>query len=447
MKRLAPILFFLAGCLLLTLAVVIFGAVYFFRNVDTTDAFAWKPAIDLVDNRALAPDTVLLPLTGIESADALSATLDKAQLENAYALLAYDPTLSDATRIGALLQLGTRYANAKNNVKAASCFQSAALLATLSPFLSDQARSDTYQQASAGLRGVGMTSIARLVTDQSYIVAQFSPTLKRDARARRLDQVAQDYSALGVGTLADQARAKSIEAASTTTEDKNPPVRIPFVPAIGKTPVSPQVDAAARARVAAAQQLQDDLQNLSKPTADWPLDSLSQLSDALMAEDDARQTYYNTLISQTKDPAVQVALRRDKIKWLALKYRIARGAFGKTLVADWSKDPGAIADAWGDAWADLFGVMESQAGTVAKPQNPDQAMEDIVRQELIASRWSWYNRVTEADLIDALNDVTQRLMNASTPTLHLDTIKRNGKSMYLLVPDELYGLGEKALPK
>jgi len=447
LKRLAPILFFLAGCLLLTLAVVIFGAVFFFRNVDTTDAFAWKSPIALVDNRALAPDTVLLPLTGIESADALSATLDKAQLENAYALLAYDPTLSDATRIGALLQLGTRYANAKDVTKAASCFQSAALLATLSPSLSDQARSDTYQQASAGLRGVGATSIARLVTDQSYIVAQYSPTLKRDARARRLDQVAQDYSALGVRNLADQARAKSMDAASATTEDKNIPTRVPFVPTVGKLPASPQVNTAVQARIAAAKQLQDDLQNLSKPTADWPSDSLSQLSDALVAEDNARQAYYDAQIPQTKDPAVQVGLMRDKVNWLALKYRIARGAFGKTLVADWSNDPASIADAWSDAWADFFGVSESQAGAVAQPQNPDQAMEDVVRQELIASRWGWYNRVTEPDLINSFNDVTQRLMNASVPTLRLDTMTRNGKLMYLLVPDDLYGQGEKALPK
>lgn len=447
MKRLAPILFFLAGCLLLTFAVVIIGGVFFFRTLDTTDAFAWKSPIDLVDNRALAPDTVLLPLTGVASSDVLNATLDKAQLENAYALLAYDPSLPDATRVGALLQLGTRYANAKDNAKATACFQSAALLATVSPSLSDLARLDTYQQASAGLRGASQPSMARLVTDQSYLVAQFSPTLRHDVRARRLDQVAQDYTALGVGTLAAQARAKSMDAAGATTEDKNPPADVPFIPAAGKLPSSPEVDAAVTTRVAAAKQLYADLQNLSKPTADWPSDSLSQLGTALQAEDDARQAYYNAQLPQTKDPAVQIALMRDRVNWFALKYRIARGAFGKTLVADWSQDPGSIADAWGGAWADLFGVYESQAKAVAKPQNPDQATEDVIRQELIASRWGWNDRANESDLINSLSDVTQRLMQASTPVLRLDTITRGKESMYLLVPDDLYGQGEKALPK
>jgi hypothetical protein len=138
---------------------------------------------------------------------------------------------------------------------------------------------------------------------------------------------------------------------------------------------------------------------------------------------------------------------QDRVNWLALKYRVARGAFGKSLVADWTRDPAAIADAWGDAGADLFGISEQQAAAVAKPQNPNQATEDIVRQELIASRWGWYNRVTEPDLIGKLGEVTQQLMNAATPTLRLDTLTRSGKTMFLLVPDDLYGQGAKALPK
>lgn len=446
MKRLAPLLFILAGCCLLTLAVAVIGAVFLFRNVDTSDALAWKPPLELVDNRALAPDTVLLPLTGIAPSDALNAALDKAQIENAYALLAYDPTLSDATRIGALLQLGARYANAKDTAKAAACFQAAAGLATLSPALSDQARMDAYQQASDGLRKIGSTSIARRVTDQAYLVAQYSPTLKHDVRARRLEQIAQNYADLGAGALAAQARAKSIDAAGVTTEDKNPPAHLPFVPAAGKLPASPQLDAAVKTRLAAAQQLNDDVQNLAKPTDSWDPDLLSQLSDALLAEDAARQTYYNQ-IPQTKDPAIQIALLRDRVNWLALKYRIARGAFGKTIVADWSHDPGSLADAWGDAWAEWFNAAEAQARAVAKPQNPDQAMEDVVRQELIAARWGWDNRASESDLVDSLSAVTQRLMQASTPALRLDTFTRGKASLYLLVPDDLYGQGEKALPK
>ncbi|MBI5032097.1 MAG: hypothetical protein HZB51_16320 [Chloroflexi bacterium] len=446
-------MFFLFGCILLALAATIIGGYFLFRNVDTSDAFAWKAPIDQVDNRALVAETVLLPLTGVNSTDALSATLDKAQLENAYALLAYDPTLSDAARVGGLLQLGTRFAKANNTAKATACFQAAALLATLSPELSDQARMDSYQQASAGLHTVGANAPARLVTDQGYIVAEFSPTLQRDARARRLNQVADDYATLGVASLSAQARQKSIDVGGATTQDPVIPVRVPFNPTVGKLAAAPNVDAAVKTRIAAAQLLSDDLANLGKDATAWPSDSVAQLSDALLAEDDARQAYYNSQIPQAKDPAVLIALMRDRVNWLALKYRIARGAFGKNLVDDWSQDPAAIADAWGDAWADLFGVSEQLAtaiaspSSMAKPQNPDQAMEDVVRDELITLRWGWYNRVSEPDLIDKLSDVTQKLMNTNLPALHLDTMKRGNKTMFLLVPDDLYGLGDKALPR
>ena len=444
--RLAPILFFLFGCILIALAAAVFGGYFLFRTVDTSDALTWKAPIDQVDNRALVNETVLLPLTGVNSADALSATLDKANLENAYALLAYDPSLSDAARIGGLLQLGAHYAKANNIAKATSSFQAAALLATLSPELSDQARMDAYQQASAGLHTAGANSLARLITDQGYLIAQFSPTFQRDARARRLNQIADDYATLGVGSLSAQARQKSLDVAGATTQDQAIPAHVAFSPAAGKLPASPQVDAAMQTRIAAAKQLSDDIADLTPSSAAWPSDSISQLSDALLAEDDARQAYYNNQIPQAKDPAVQIALMHDRVNWLALKYRVARGAFGKNIVDDWSQDPTSIANAWGDAWFDLLGVSEQQAAT-AKPQNPNQAMEDVVRDELIATRWGWNNRMNETDLIGKLGDVTQQLMSTSTPALRLDTLTRGSKTTFLLVPDDLYGQGDKALPK
>jgi hypothetical protein len=415
------------------------------RNSDQPDVFAWKPPLEQVDNRALVPATVLLPLTGADSTEALNAALDGAHLENAYALIAYDPNLPDPTRLGALLQLGERYTKAKDVHKAASCYQSAALLATLSPALSDQARLDTYLQASAGLRGIAATDAARWVTDQAYLVAQYSPTLRREMRVRRLEQVASAYAALGASGLAAQARAKSAEA-SSAAETAVAPARTPFAPTVGILPGTPEVDATKQTRIAAAKQLLDDLKNSPpKSTADLPQDSVSQLNDALLKEDSARQTYYDNQLAAAKDPAAQIALLRDKVNWLALKYRTAHGAFGVDLVPEWSKD--LIADAWGEAWSDLSRLYEAQAGTLPKPQDANQATEDVVRLELIAARWGWLSGVPEQELHGSLKDVTQKLIDASVSALRLDALTRNGKTAFLLVPDELYGKGEKALPK
>ena len=442
MKRIVSLLFFIAGCGLLTLAVASFGAVVAIRPSTPADPFDWKPPMTLVDQRALAGETIVLPLTGMESADVLSAMLDRAHLENAFALLAYDPNLSDPVRIGGYLQLGTRYTTAKNNAQAAVCYQNAAVLATLSPALSDVARLDTYQQASLGLRAINAHDAARFIADQAYILAQNSIALARSVRVRRLEQIADAYTALGATELATQARGKSVEAASSV--DPVLPVRVPFAPA-GKLPASPQVEVAKKTRIAAAQQLADDLQ--ASQGKDWSVDSLAQLSDALMNEDDARRTYYDNQIAQATDNAVLIALWRDKIQWLALKYRVARGAFAKTLVAEWSKDPATVAEDWSEAWSALFQLYQAEAERVVSPRNPSQAQEDVLRQELIATRWGWYANGSEPEMRAALNSVTKELMGTSTSLMHLDTLTKNGKTMYWLVPDELYGKGEKALPK
>ncbi|MEW5720931.1 MAG: hypothetical protein AB1817_20055, partial [Chloroflexota bacterium] len=178
MKRLLPLLFILAGCIFLSLGVALLSGVFFLRGSDVPDALAWKPPLETVDNRALASGTVLLPLTGMSASDSLSAALDEAHLENAFAIAAYDPFMFDSARVGALLQIGTRYASAKDTRKAALAFQAAAQLATFSPALADYARLETYLQAGTGLRGVGANDAARWVTDQAYLAAQYAPTLQ-----------------------------------------------------------------------------------------------------------------------------------------------------------------------------------------------------------------------------------------------------------------------------
>lgn len=404
--------------------------------------------MDQVNNRALTPTSALLPLTGIPAEDALNTALDNADWESAFALIAYDRRLSDPSRIGALLQIGDRYAAAKNPRKAAWCYQAVALIVTLSPALSDTTRLNAYLQLSAGLRAVNAPDAARRAVDQAYLVAQYTPTLKRRARATRLTQVANAYKNLGLDALAAQARAKSEESANAPDELPAATPRPPFLPIAAKLPASAEVNAAKEARIAAAKLLVDDVTNdPPKSSGDWPKDSVDQLRDALLQEDGARAAYYDQQLTQTKDPAVQIALLTDKVNWLTLKYRTARGTFGADLVPQWGKEAPGISDALSDAWGELFHLYESQAGALSSAQETNQATEDVLKQELFALRWGWYHGVLERDLRTALGDVTQKLMDASVPALRLDSVIRSSRALYLLVPDQLYGQNENILPK
>jgi len=61
----------------------------------------------------------------------------------------------------------------------------------------------------------------------------------------------------------------------------------------------------------------------------------------------------------------------------------------------------------------------------------------------MAIRWGW-SVASEEDVRNLLDGINQSL---KSPFLILDAITRNGKLYYVLVPAQLYGQGEQALPK
>lgn len=446
MKRLFALLLVLLGCVLIALGGALVSGAFFLRGSDLPAAFAAQPPLETLDTRALELDTALLPLIEPDASDALSALLDQAHLDNAFALVAYEPFLDDATRLGALLQLGTRYTTAQNTRQAALAFQSAAQFATLSPLLADATRLDAYLQASAGLRALGAREAARWTTDQAYRLAAYTPTLQREQRARRLEQIANAYAALDADALSRQAREQASEAALSTTVPITRP-RTPFTPTWGALPPAPNVEAARAQRIAAAQRLQDALRDRApKRARAWDVELVGALQDALLDEDQARQAYSDQHLAQTRDEAVLLALRREQIAWLALKYRVARGAFGAPLVGEWQSERAAIADALSAAWDEYFRLAEAQTQRLPGLERAP-ARQDVLLDQLFVVRWGLYPAQAEQVVIEAIGAVTQELMDSAYPALRLDFVKRSNRAAFIWLPDELYGRGERALPK
>lgn len=416
------------------------------RSRDMPDGFAWKTPMEQVSNRDLVPSSALLPLTDLAAEDALNQTLEGTDLESAFAMIAYDPRLSDPSRVGALLQIGARYTEVKNWRRAAWSYQTAVLLAILSPALSDSARIDTLLTAATELRDADSREAARRVLDQAYLITLYSPTLRKQVRASRLNQIASTYDSLRAPGIADQARSKAQDV-SAAPDSQLATARAPFIPIPGKLPSSPVLDVARARRELAALDLLDDVTagNVKTP-AEWHSDLLSQLKDALVEEDTAHDDYYAQQVPLTKDPSVQMALAADKVNWLALKYRIAKGAFGATIVSEWTKSANDIADQWSDAWDDLFQLYQIQANALGNSSDINQATEDVLQQRLIAVRLGWSQK-SESELRDTMSDVTTQLRDASVPGLRVDTATRSGKTLYLLLPDELYGQGARVFPQ
>jgi hypothetical protein len=446
-KKALPLVLLAGAALLFCVGLAAVGARFYFERGDGVDLSQWKAPLDQVDAKRIVLPNSLEVLAGVQTPQAIDDALQQGDWESAYADVAYSPDLPDANRAGTLLLLGSRYAAAKQTAKAAWAYQYAATLATISPLPSDLVRGQTLLEATQGLRGLGMPSAARAALDQAYLIAQYTYSIPRDTRARLYDQIATAYQALGVANLATEARQRSQEAATVTSEEAVATWRSPYAVAPSELPPDKGMQDATAARVTAAKELIDQL-NLHPPKSakDLPQNLVSNLGDTLYQEDGLRKDYYDAQYAAAADAPARAAVLLDRIHWLGIKLRAARGGFGLALVPEWETDSQNIAKDLSDAFDQLFQISEQQAGSATKAAEADLQVDDVLRAELVAGRWGLYN-YDEKDLRSRLDDISMRLRDEQVPALRLEGYQRGAVTFYLLVPDELYGQGEKALPR
>jgi hypothetical protein len=100
-----------------------------------------------------------------------------------------------------------------------------------------------------------------------------------------------------------------------------------------------------------------------------------------------------------------------------------------------------------DAYDEYFAITQQQASGLEKTDESNRGSEDVLRSAIVAGRWGFYPQYDEEDLRTQLDVVSQALRDEQVPSLRLDSFTRGGQVVYLLVPDELYRLGERALPR
>lgn len=447
MRKALPLVLLAGAALLFCLGLAAIGARFYFERGDTVDLSQWKAPPDQVDAKAIALPSSLETLAGVAETQAIDDALQQGDWESAYSDLAYSSDLGDANRAGTLLLLGSRYAASRQTAKAAWAYQYAATLVTVSSWPSDLVRGQTLVEAAQGLNALGMRTAARSWLDQAYLIAEYSFSIPRDTRARLYDQVAAQYQALGAANLASEARQKSDEAASLTSEQAIATSRQPyFVPPADLTP-DKDLQAKTADRETAAKELIDQL-TLKPPKSakDVPQDLVRNLGDRLYEEDGLRKDYDDAQYQAATEPGQKVAVLLDRIRWLALKLRVARGGFGISLVPEWETDAKNIAQGLSDTYDEYFKLSEQEASAAGKTADADVALGDVLRAELVAGRWGLYD-YDEKDLGSRLDDISTRLRDEQVPALRLEGYQKGAVTWYLLVPDELYGQGEKALPR
>jgi hypothetical protein len=347
----------------------------------------WRDPAIAVQERSIAPDLALLPLTGVDDAEIVSMALFARELDSAYSVLAYSTSLSDSERAGKWLLLGQRYQESEECERAGLCYRTAAEIAALSPVMTDLARAQTFLQAGTGLVAVQVYGDAELVCDQAHDVALYSPHLNQAHRQHVLRGLQTAYTAIG------QDEEKWLDLARLVTGGQAVSPQPQQVPVMTMPPLpdNAEVAQAEAARQAATEKM---LVVLVPPQREPSKYLLEALAEALQAEDQVKQRAYGDEAIAAADLPTQVALAHARVAWLTFKLRIARRATGLSLVPDWEAQEDQVDEQLRAARATLYELYARYAG--------DEATLTLVRQQLLAGRLGLYPDYPEAELVSEL---------------------------------------------
>lgn len=443
MRSIRKWLFFIlvSGFLIFVLAGLIAFGAYFFTSRREASFSAWSDSIAYVKTENIKPALALLPLAGVPSSEAFSQALEAGELESAYAILAFSLDLPERERIGSSLLLARRYAEAGNANKAKLCYHQASTIATLGPVLSDLTRADAYLQVGGGLANLGEQYEAKLNYDQAHTIALYSPYLKKAHKKSILDKLASAYNGIGESQKAeqalDQSAALDLEVSDSTESesagDKEFLLGHPNEPTL----ITQDIAEAEAARREAAH----NLSNYLLSTLKQPPDNLRvNLAQALQTEDKAKLSFYNTEPAEPPVLLEKVAIAWHKVHWLTIKYQVALGGYGFSLVPEWEVQVAEIQSELSKAYEDLYALYGEQVIALPEADAIDRAWVEVLRQEIAFGRLGLYPNYPEEQLIAKLKEATEMLIVAGQDkSLRVDTLSQDDVKVFILVGDEFYG--------
>jgi len=352
--------------------------------------------------------------------------LREGELETANATILYSTQLAHREEVGSLLLLGQRYAALGDKSRAQMLYQQASLLCTMSPTLSDAGRAYSFVQIGEGLATWGNKSEALSNYGQAFALALHSPFISDPYRAELLGQLALEYDSLGESEKAAESRSLQAEIQFTTEGEE------PGTQGQGEQPVTDflvQIPAPTAAmvasyeerRVEAVQKLIDFLGTSSSGGA-LPEDLATEVSQAFVNEDKARNTAYEDEMAGASSMVLRIGVAEAKVNWLLTKYRAALGGYGLSLVPSWSEDAAGIATELNEARRELHDVYGDQIATFGDETAKDRAWFDLLRLELLQGRMGLYPNYPVEELISDFEEVTASLTEAGDPSLQPEVL-------------------------
>ena len=397
----------------------------------------WHDPITAILPEEIASDLALYPLAGALELDTVDAAIDNGDLETAFSALVFGMDLSDAQRIGRLILLSGLFADAELPERSALALQQIEDTALLSPDLNDPARADALLASGREWAVLGEDDRALEVYDQAYLIAAQSPFLQMANRRDLLGALETAYRQAGADERAEDSHAAIIQLDEQTTP--HPPVSPSRVPSLIQEEIaisSPELGALEDARRQAGFDLLAPLSEGEAP----PADLVESLAEALEAEDAAKLALYQRELESTTQPNKRIAVNQQLARWLMLKYKVASGGFGISLVPEWETALAEIQSELSKAWEGLRFDYEDLVTSLPDAALIGPGSYAVRRQVLLDGRLGRYPNFPAEQLADKLQDAARDLISSDTvDQLYVDVQRDDGDLLFFLSPGDEYG--------
>jgi len=418
-----------AGVALLAIAGIALLGSYFIYARRAPDALPILAPTHSVQPGSVAPDLAVLTLAGEDDARIIRAARSAGEMETAFATLAYSTLIPDSSRAGEWLLLAADLAE-RDPARAASAYRTVMDLASLAPSLGDQSRVDLSLRAAEGFSALGQGALGRLAVGQAEQIARHGLSLLPAQRRLALTQVIEVLGKMGERDAAQLLRSQLTSASQGPGVEVSPALnRLPELRGSIVLPSEVAVaiaDRQAAAAALAARWLAADEPERAELTA--------TLGAALEAEDAARIRAYESLGELS--PADRLAMLHDRIAWLTIKYRAARGGYGVSLVPAWDAQADSLAQELEQTYMDLVNGYGQQVDTL-EADALDQARVDLLRQALLWSRLGLFPGDVEPALAAQLQDASAQLRERMGDVgLTITPSDSSGVRLYILAGPE-----------
>jgi hypothetical protein len=389
---------------------VLTGLTYLLLRGTGGTQLGWRDPVAALAPYEVLPELGLYPLAGASELETIDAAILNGDFETAYATLVFGKEVSDGQRIGRLQQLARGFVETGEPDRASISYQQVYDAAILSPMLSDPARAEALLAAGRGWTSLERADSALDAYDQVYAIAIWSPFLQPSQRWELLGDLAIAYESLGEDErlVAVQERITGFD--EDLRSERSVEVReSPELPLVRNESVSTaEVGVLEEARRQAAYALLEGLSEGAEP----PPGLVQDLAQALIAEDAAKIGLYRQELAATSQPGRRVNVHWQAIEWLLLKYKVAMGGVGVSVVPEWEEASSDIQSDLAKEYEDLYFDYEDLVTALPDAALVGPGSYRARRSVILAGRLGQYPLYPATQLAEKLVEAVESLISA-----------------------------------